>query len=297
MFPQMLYDIDKRLDMSLHFSTPITSFVLSTIVKESPVPINIYSHNKELYATFFLSQISVSNRVMFEALNPILMGDTVVITEKIDNPVFRTLSDNIEMVTTLTDGELYSKGKSLYVSFRFHSSQLKEATNLLKAMVSLDYEVGDIGLHASGGIIKVLDEIDKRIPLSVVTFSFSKPSEKKFILEWKFLHRDTSDSIMYGLDGDETVEKYSMLEEPTLSFLESIGKDHIPLASYLEFHGLERVQSVTYVPSFLVKSLLVRLFGTTERLKDFKIESITNYSYTKEQVDRIPEATHSTNVQ
>jgi hypothetical protein len=286
----MLYDIDKRLDMSLHFSTPITSFVLSTIVKENPVPINIYSHNKEMYATFFLSQISTSNRVMFETLNPILMGDTIVITEKIDNPVVRTLSENTGMISTLADGELYTKGKSVYASFRFHSSQLKGAANLLKTIVSLDYEVSDIGLHTSVGIEKVLDGIGKRIPLSVVMFSFSKPSGKKFVLEWRNLHRDPSDSIMYGLDGDETVERYSMLNEPTLSFLESIDRDHIPLGSYLEFHGLERVEAVTYVPSFLVKSLLVRLFGSTEGLKDFKIESIMNYSHAKELAEMIPQA-------
>ena len=62
----MIDEVDKRLDMSLSFSFPIESYVLSTIVKEKPVPINVYHIKSEQYITFFLQELSANDRMMLE---------------------------------------------------------------------------------------------------------------------------------------------------------------------------------------------------------------------------------------
>ena len=273
----MIDEVDKRLDMCLSFSFPIDSYVLSTIVKEKPVPINIYSHKNEMYITFFLNDVSPGDRMMLETLNPVQMGETLVITEKIANPVLGKISENVDLVPTIADGELYINRKMIFSSFRFHSSQLQGAADLLKAVVSLGVNISEIGLAKSPGLVKTLNEIDSRMPLSLVVFSFKKPSNKKYILEWRSSHRQPDSYIKYGLEGDLTVENVRVIDAETSPFLVAIDKDHIPLGSYLEYYGSERVQSYVYVPSLLVKPLLVRLFETVQSLEDFKIEIIKNF--------------------
>ena len=283
----MIQEVDKRLDMSLHFMTPVNSYVLSTLVKENSVPINIYSQDNQLYVTYFLSNVSHNDRKLLETLNLVLMGEITVITEKIDSPVMRKFSENVDLVSTLTDGEVFTKGRSIYACFRFHSTQLKEAANLLRMVISLDENIDEIGFHSSKGIISNLDAIDERISLSVVTFSFKKGEEKHFVLEWRNLHRNPMDSIRYGLDGDNSVSNYDMTKEPTVNFLRAIDKDHIPVGSYLEFHGSERVEVTIYVPSILTKPLLVRLYETSEAMEDFRIENIEKYAYKKGKLSEL----------
>ena len=49
----MVQPIDKRLDMVLTIATPVDSYVLSTIVKDNPVPINVFMNHGEIHVTFF----------------------------------------------------------------------------------------------------------------------------------------------------------------------------------------------------------------------------------------------------
>ena len=281
----MIYDINKRLDMTFSLSTPLNSYVLSTIVKDNQVPINVFTNGNDMYFSFFLSQVSPTDRALLETFNPVLLGDIVEITEKIDNPVIRVVSEKTNLASTLANGELYTKGRGVYTSFRFHSSQLKEVGNLIKAVISLYENIDEIRMVHSEGIIKVLDEINRRIPLSAVTFAFSKSSSKKFALEWRNILRDPFGGILYDLEEDGKVENYDMLKEPTSKLLKALDKDHIPLASHLEFHNSDTVKSITHVPSFLLKPFLVRLYENTDSLEGFKILSIENYLEEKETLN------------
>ena len=283
----MIYDINKRLDMTFSLSTPLNSYVLSTIVKDNQVPINVFTNGNDMYFSFFLSRVSPTDRALLETFNPVLLGDIVEITEKIDNPVIRAVSENTNLASTLANGELFTKGRGVYTSFRFHSSQLKEVGNLLKAVISLYENIDEIRMVHSEGIIKVLDEINTRIPLSAVTFAFTKSSSKKFALEWRNILKDPFGGILYDLEKDGKVENYDMLKEPTSKFLRALDKDHIPLASHLEFHGSDTVKSITHVPSFLLKPFLVRLYENTDSLEGFKILSIENYLEERERLNVI----------
>ena len=201
----MIDEVDKRLDMSLSFSFPIESYVLSTIVKEKPVPINVYHIKSEQYITFFLQELSANDRMMLEPLNPVKIGDSLEITEKITNPLVNMIADNVGLVSTLADGELFTTGKIMFVNFRFHSSQMKGAAELLRKVVSLGADLSGLGLSESKGLVEMLNEIDKRLPLSLVTFSFKEHSDTKFILEWRNLHQPPQNFIKYNLDGDLSV--------------------------------------------------------------------------------------------
>ena len=273
----MLDEVDKKLEMSLGFSFQIESYVLSTIAQRKPVPVNIYHHNNEYFSTFFIDDASAEERMLFDSLNPVKMGKTLVITEKISSPVVRKISEGVGLVPTLADGELYTEGETVYSSFRFHSSELAGATELLRSVVSLDANISEIELTKSKGLKKILCDIDRRIPLAVVRFSLKGTSDKEHILEWRNTHQRPFSHVKYTMGDENSVESVVLKDLPTEPFLASLDQDRIPLGSYLEYHGRERIQAYAYVPSLLVKPLLVRLYQTSETMDDFRIESIENF--------------------
>ena len=273
----MVQPIDKRLDMILTVATPIKSYILSTIVKDSPVPINVYMNRGEIHVTFFLDNISANERVIFASFDPITIGNVMEITERIDNAVIRCIAENSQLVPTLADAEVYVRGKTIFLSFRFHSSDLLNLGKLIRKIVSLNEQLDEIQMTKSKGIVEALNQISKRIPLSTVTFSYTKSGTQQFIAEWKAKSKDPLEGIMYCLQDTNEVKRYDFSKDPTSALIESIYKDHIPLASYIELHENDKVKGIVHVPSCLLKSFLVRVYESLEDQSSFRIDSIENY--------------------
>ena len=273
----MVQPIDKRLDMVITIATPINSYILSTIVKDNAVPINVYMNHGEIHITFFLDNISTNERTLFASFDPIIVGNVMEITERIDSAVIRTLAENSELVPTLADSEVYVKGKNIFLSFRFHSSDLLSVGKLIRKIVSLNDHLEEIRLTESSGIVEVLNKISKRILLSAVSFSFSKSGTQQFIAEWKAKSKAPMEGISYSLQDARDIKKYDFSKEPTSALIESVFKDHIPLASYVELHENDRVRVIVHVPSCLLKPFLIRLYESLENQSDFRVESIENY--------------------
>jgi hypothetical protein len=277
----MLQNVDSRLDMFLSFSSPLNSYVLSLINEKDPIPVNVYLSDSRMYFNFILTQVSQRNRTIIGSLNPVMVGDVAVITEEIENPILRVIYTNINSFKTATNGELYVHNGNLTVSFRFHSSDISGAGELLKKIVSLDLSLNDLRIGRAPGLLKVMDEIDQRIPLSGVAFSYKKTGKSEFMVEWKNIPGDPSGALLYDLKDKDSVEDYDMEKEPSFSLLTSIFKDHLPLATYLERHKSNTVECIALLPSGLLKSFLVRLYGSMGEIEGFKIESIDQYKGTK----------------
>jgi len=273
----MVQPIDKRLDMVLTVATPINSYILSTIVKDNAVPINVFMNHGEIQVTFFLDNISANERALFASFDPIIVGNVMEITERIDSAVIRSIAENSQLVPTLADGEVYVKGKNIFLSFRFHSSDLLNVGKLIRKIVSLNDQLEEIQMNKSKGIVEVLNQISKRIPLSAVTFSFTKSGIQQFIAEWKAKSKDPLEGIMYSLQDTSEIKKYDFSKGPTSALIESVYKDHIPLASYIELHENDRLRGIVHIPSCLLKSFLVRMYESLENQNDFRLDSIDDY--------------------
>ncbi|MGC8618697.1 MAG: hypothetical protein ACP5UZ_08210, partial [Thermoplasmata archaeon] len=258
-------------------AAPVDSYVLSTIVKENPVPINAFMMHGEIHVTYFLENISPDERTLFASLNPVILGNVVEITERINSAVIKAFAENAHLVPTLADAEIYVKGKNLFSSFRFHSSDLLGAGKLIKKIVFMNDDLEQIQMTRSNGIVEILKQINERIPLSVITFSFTQRTSQQFIAEWKAKSKDPLEGIMYNLQEEDEIQQYNFSGEPTSSLIESIYKDHIPLASYLELHENDKVKVIVHLPSCLLKSFLVRLYQSLEDRADFRVDSIENY--------------------
>jgi len=277
----MLQNVDSRLDMFLSFSTPLNSYVLSLINEKDPIPVNVYLNDSRMYFNFILTQASQRNRTIIGSLNPVMVGDVAVITEEIENPILRVIYTSINSFKTAANGELYVHNGNLTVSFRFHSSDISGAGELLKKIVSLDLSLNDLRIGRAPGLLKVMDEIDQRIPLSGVAFSYKKTGKSEFMVEWKNIPGDPSGALLYDLKDKDSVEDYNMEKEPSFPLLTSIFKDHLPLATYLEHHKSNTVECIALLPSGLLKPFLLRLYGSMGEIEGFKIESIDQYKGTK----------------
>jgi hypothetical protein len=277
----MLQNVDSRLDMFLSFSTPLNSYVLSLINEKDPIPINVYLSDSRMYFNFILTQASQRDRTIIGSLNPVMVGDVAVITEEIENPILRVIYMNINSFKTAANGELYVHNGNLTVSFRFHSSDISGAVVLLKKIVSLDLSLNELRMGQAPGLLKVMDEIDQRIPLSMVTFSYKGASESEYMVEWKNIPGAPSGALLYDLKDTKSVEDYDMAKELSFPLLTSIFKDHLPLATYLEHHKGDSVECIALIPSGLLKPFLVRLYGSVGDIEGFKIDSIDRYKGTK----------------
>jgi hypothetical protein len=273
----MLQNVDSRLDMFLSFSTPLNSYVLSSIEEKDPIPINIYLNDSRMYFNFIFTRVSQRDRTIIESLNPVMVGDVAVITEEIENPILRVIYMNVNSLKTAANGELYVHNGNLTISFRFHSSDISEAGELLKKIVSLDLSLNELRMGRAPGLLKVMDEIDQRIPLSMVTFSYKRTSESEYMVEWKNIPGEPSGALLYDLKDTNSVEDYDMAKELSFPLLTSIFKDHLPLATYLEHHKADSVECIALIPSGLLKPFLVRLYGSFGGIEGFKIDSIDRY--------------------
>jgi len=273
----MLQNVDSRLDMFLSFSTPLNSYVLSSIDEKDPIPVNVYLSDSRMYFNFILTRASQRDRTNIEPLDPVMIGDVAVITEVIENPILRAVYMNINSFKTAANGELYVHNGNLITSFRFHSSDISGAGKLLKKIVSLDLSLNELRMGRAPGLLKVMDEINQRIPLSMVTFSYKKTNESEYMVEWKNIPGESSGALLYDLKDKDSVENYDMAKELSFPLLTSIFKDHLPLAAYLEHHKASSVECIALVPSGLLKPLLVRLYGSVGEIEGFEIESIDRY--------------------
>ena len=124
--------VDKRLDMFLSISVPLRSYVLSSIPRDAYVPVNSYSREEAIYIDFFINKLSAKEKLMVEALNPVIMGEIAVISEKIDSPILRMSCENGNMVPTLSSMESYAYQKELILNFRFLSKDLNNINKLIR---------------------------------------------------------------------------------------------------------------------------------------------------------------------
>lgn len=273
----MLPNIDNRLDMSFCLSTPLNSYVLSSIAKENPVPISVHLHGDRMYFNFFISRLSVKDRMLIETLNPVTIGEITVITEEIENIILRTIYESVNSFPTIANGELYTKNGDLFTSYRFHSSDMTNVSRLLRKIVSLDTNVHNLRMGHSKGLTKVLDDIDSRIPLTTVTFSCEGASEKEFVIEWKNIEGDPFGALFYDIKNKKSIKTFDMSKYPSRPLIAAVLKDHIPLASHLEYHDTKRVKCITTVPTWLLKPFLVRLYESIGEIDNLKVESIEQY--------------------
>ena len=91
--------------------------------------------------------------------------------------------------------------------------------------------------------------------------------------------------MLYNLKEKDSVEAVELSEGKSRLLIEQIIKDRIPVASYLEYHGADRVKSLAIFPSMLLKPFMVRLYESVGGAECFMVNSIEEYRVVRDSID------------
>ncbi len=279
----MLANLDRRLDMSLCFSTPLGSSKLPFLNENEPISLDMHFHKDSTFLNFFVEKSALGDYEIYNYYNPVLFGNFVMIAQKFDLRELRIIHENIASIPSMVMGGLYTSKGNMMVDFRFHNSDKQKVADVVKLLVSINAGISVTEMGRSDGIRAKLDEIDPRAPLTVVKFSYGEEGNNDYVWEWRG-KVDPLGAVSYGADASGDIGRLDISNTPIAPHLRSIIKDQIPVPGYFENHHSGRVQSLAIVPSFLTEHFLIRFFDKTEKISDIRLESIETYREARENL-------------
>ena len=280
----MLEKIDKRLDSSLSFTAALGTMAPQFINSRKDVPMSLYLHEKEMGFNFFVDSPNKEETELLRFYDPIRLGTLSMITQLIDLQVLRLFYENIASVSRMVLGSLYSNGKYLFVDFRFPNTCLDEVNKIMKSLGSFSFDVSVTRLGPSKGLINTLNEIESRIPLTVVDFSYIDNNQEEYISEWRTVF-DPLGAVSYGKDGKGGIERIDLSKSPLAPLLSLLLKDKLQPAGFFENHTGGRVQSKLIIPTIFAKAFFIRYFSATEKVTGIDLQRIVPYGTTKKAGD------------
>ena len=280
----MLEKIDKRLDSSLSFTAALGTMAPQFINSRKDVPMSLYVHEKEMGFNFFVDSPNKEETELLRFYGPIRLGTLSMITQLIDLQVLRLFYENIASVSRMVLGSFYSNGKYLFVDFRFPNTCLDEVNKIMKSLGSFSFDVSLTRLGPSKGLINTLNEIESRIPLTVVDFSYIDNNQEEYISEWRTVF-DPLDAVSYGKDGKGDIERIDLSKSPLAPLLSLLLKDKLQPAGFFENHTGGRVQSKLIIPTIFAKAFFIRYFSATEKVTGIDLQRIVPYGTTKKAGD------------
>ncbi len=272
----MLANLDRRLDMSLCFSTPLGSSKLPFLNENEPIPLDMHFHKDSTFLNFFVEKSALGEYEIYNYYNPVLFGNFMMIAQKFVLRELRIIHEKIASIPSMVLGGLYTIKGNMIVDFRFHNSDTQKVADMVKLLVSINAGISVTKMGRSDGIRAKLDEIDPRAPLTVVKFSYGEEGNHDYVWEWKGIV-DPLGAISYGADASGYIGRLDISNTPIAPLLRSIVRDQIPVPAYFENHHSGRVQSLAIVPTFLTVPFLIRFFDKTEKVSDIRLESIETY--------------------
>ena len=193
----MIKNIEKLLDFKLSLSFPVNEFVSLFFEKEKPVPTNLYLKDEETWIDLFLKDVGKEKDLpLIESLNPIYLDGLTVVSEKLNAPGFLNMYKDLISLSSVLPTGFFLKDKRAFVSFRFHRKDKSSILSILQDSISKLKGIKIDYMGPTDGVISELTNIDSRIPLAIVNYSFSNSSpqstggkEVNYIVECKLAPR------------------------------------------------------------------------------------------------------------
>ncbi|MCW6158403.1 MAG: hypothetical protein LVQ63_02825 [Thermoplasmatales archaeon] len=272
------------MDSSLSFTAALGTMAPQFINSRKDVPMSLYLHEKEMGFNFFVDSPNKEETELLRFYDPIRLGTLSMITQLIDLQVLRLFYENIASVSRMVLGSFYSNGKYLFVDFRFPNTCLDEVNKIMKSLGSFSFDVSVTRLGPSKGLINTLNEIESRIPLTVVDFSYIDNNQEEYISEWRTVF-DPLGAVSYGKDGKGDIERIDLSKSPLAPLLSLLLKDKLQPAGFFENHTGGRVQSKLIIPTIFAKAFFIRYFSATEKVTGIDLQRIVPYGTTKKAGD------------
>ncbi|MHB1441098.1 MAG: hypothetical protein ACYCSO_10250 [Cuniculiplasma sp.] len=170
----LIKEIDRKLDMYLILKVRQESEFFAAISDlELKLPSFIYDKDgKTWLSTYFPKNLKIPKvNLIINKFKASEREKTYVVDTMIENQNELSIIDKLVEIPSLIINGSDVYGGFLNVYARFHSSQLEKVSELLARYTSTSKNARIEWLGPSPGIMKIMDDINKEYPLSVVTYS------------------------------------------------------------------------------------------------------------------------------
>ncbi len=286
-----LIAISDKLDFSVQISLKVNQEMgLMFARMEDSLPLYATIENETAQISIYLDKIHSSkiDRI-FGNTTRTTKGNYEIYEMGADDLVFEfKMFRKITNIPSVVPGGFYLKDGYVYADFRFHHSALEQVSEVVREIVQARNRINLSFLGPSLGLMKTLENINSRIPLSMIYFTFRPDEgyiapdklEEKPIAEVKLFSegldsnydvvhyatelssKDTSISITRGIY--ESKYRTSFMRD----FKSRVRTHKIPLASIIGVYHKDVVDNYMFVPAFMAEEALWMLYETAEKTKE-----------------------------
>ena len=295
--------ISLRQDMNFHISSSDPDHLDLAYIFESG--------EKTSFLTFFgKKQLEKHDPVMLRAAKAVEQDDYIVVEKDLRESGDATIIRDFLSIPTMILTYTYVSNGNLYADFRFHNSVEGEVSAILRKHMSSSDSISVEYFGSSGGLLSILGEINRRIPLSVLVADVRMSQEEiKYVgipgteliaeLEDKISRDQKYRLLLYGSDAHngENVEipgsgsKYSPIREsysnhPLLTTLrQHFNEKNIPRLSVFLQPFKDTLRITVILPNEWVRSYIKVVALFTEHHKTSMIDLKTRAPFDGKTLD------------
>lgn len=283
----MLYrDIEKVLDTRLTLSVEQQHPIIPLLEREIDViPVDFHMMNESHVDLFICAEAGSKLAGILGPFRPEKRGDCLVV--RVSAEEMKTASTILEEAARIPStvlGGLYLKGTKIYADYRLHSSALSEITEIGKRIIGMNNRTRISDLGPTDGGISILDSVNSRIHLGVVSYEadvlgeIGLPKEGEYYIEYNFYQWEEKGfrAVVYNVNGFSVRHLKSV-------FLEDVWKlsvdRRIPRAAILARASGGKYRSYIFLPFSMVDDQLSALYEASKRHPEagFRLVAVRSY--------------------
>lgn len=174
----MIYrEVERRLDMRMGFSIEFRHKLILMIQKEiGTIPATMHHMDHSSHIDLFIRAPEDARIAgIISSFDLVRRGEYYIVqTPDYEFPELQAISRKLLSLSSSVPGEFYMMGDRLYNSIRFHHSDLQQVSKIAGEIINSAGGARLEDLGPSLGGIRTLDNINARIPLTLISFKFSR---------------------------------------------------------------------------------------------------------------------------
>lgn len=211
-------------------------------------------------------------------------------------------------IPSVVPGGLYFRSGNVFADFRFHHSALGKVSSLIRKISEARNRIKLAHLGKSKGLVGTLREINSRIPLSAISFSYepeddyASPEEilASPVIEAKLFAvgmESDFDIVYYAprmsgpgrvIDAESGIFESTFRTDCIKTLIRDTKQARVPVASLVGEFRSGRVENVIFLPSFLSEDLLNLLFTSSDSVdcRNLQLEGYSPFSSYLQETDK-----------
>ncbi|MEM0155441.1 MAG: hypothetical protein QW597_02410 [Thermoplasmataceae archaeon] len=299
----MLYrDVDKVIGYQFSVSMVQNHPLIPLVEKEfGEVPLHLDRTNGEEFIDLFIQGEKARHiESIVGAYSHLMRGD--LLTIKLKSSEMGAVSDIIEKilsVKTIIPSSIYLSNSRVRADYRFHVSDLGQISSLAGEILSLMNNMEIVALGPDPGGIQALNAVNRRIPLSFVSFETDLPGEivksgmKDAFFEVNYSHSEREKMKALAITTESNVPAswrsvsqgsglYAAdIDSPLVNRVRNDANErHIPRAATIMKINGDKLRASAFLPKALLREYLEMLYVASRKVPDssFRLSSVRDYS-------------------